>query len=182
MVRSAAWLTDLNCCPWASQPRGLFILTLQLFTLPVPAHLHIRCFCFCLTLLDSLLCLQVVYSRSPPFSLRPGHFFLVEADGRFGRDTVEILLKKDVVLYRSMAGKIVYVYPFTTPITDFDTQRKRMASLGDTLGWSLPSFFDWECKLTSCPFKVIPILCAVHMWSLWMKVCDWSVFGFMLFH
>lgn len=30
----------------------------------------------------------------------------------------------------------MYVYPFTTPITDFEAQRKRVASLRDELGWN----------------------------------------------
>lgn len=50
-----------------------------------------------------------------------------------------------LVLYRSIAGDVVYVFPLTQPITDMDMQRKRMRSLRQDLGWSLVG-----CELVEC--------------------------------
>lgn len=71
---------------------------------------------------------------------REGTYIVAEADGLFGRDVMEFLVKNDVVTFRSMAKKVVYLYPFTTPIGDFGGQQKRLESLEKELGWSLPSF------------------------------------------
>ena len=51
---------------------------------------------------------------------------------------MEFLVKSDVVTYRSLAEKVIYVYPFTTPISDFGAQGKRIKALEDELGWSIP--------------------------------------------
>lgn len=66
-------------------------------------------------------------------------------DGLFGRDAIEFYIKEDTVLYRSQAKKVVYLYPFTTPIGDFDTQRKRMVMLESELGWR-----DASCSGGNC--------------------------------
>ncbi|CAM6121975.1 unnamed protein product [Calypogeia fissa] len=69
-----------------------------------------------------------------------GTYLAAEADGFLGRDVMEFLIKEDVVTYRSMARKVVYLYPFTTPIGDFDGQQRRLKALEEELGWSIPSF------------------------------------------
>jgi hypothetical protein len=63
-----------------------------------------------------------------------------EADGFLGRYIMEFFVRDYVVTYRSMARKVVYLYPFTTPIGDFDGQQRRMRSLEEQLGWSIPNF------------------------------------------
>jgi hypothetical protein len=70
---------------------------------------------------------------------------LAEVDGRFGRDLIEFLVKKDVVTYRSIAEKVIFVYPFTTPVSDLDAQRKRMEQLRQEIGWRLVG-----CELIEC--------------------------------
>jgi hypothetical protein len=65
---------------------------------------------------------------------------VAEVDGFLGRDTLEFLVRDDVVTYRSMANKVQYVYPFTTPLGDFRAQQKHIQALGDELGWLLPDF------------------------------------------
>ncbi|KAJ7517184.1 hypothetical protein O6H91_21G013500 [Diphasiastrum complanatum] len=69
-----------------------------------------------------------------------GQYLLAEVDGLIGRDALEFLVRGDVVLYRSMAQKVVYVYPFTTPLSDFGTQKKHIKALEDELGWGSGSF------------------------------------------
>ncbi|GAQ79288.1 hypothetical protein KFL_000270480 [Klebsormidium nitens] len=73
------------------------------------------------------------------------HYVLAEVDGRFGRDLIEFLVKRDVVTYRSIAEKVIFVYPFTTPISDLDAQRKRMEQLRQEIGWRLVG-----CELIEC--------------------------------
>jgi hypothetical protein len=70
---------------------------------------------------------------------------LAEVDGQFGRDLIEFLIKKDVVTYRSIAEKVIFVYPFTTPVSDLDAQRKRMEQLRQEIGWRLVG-----CELIEC--------------------------------
>ena len=74
-----------------------------------------------------------------------GRYILAEVDGFMGRDSLEFYIKGDTVLYRSQANKVVYLYPFTTPIGDFDTQRKRMLMLESELGWR-----DASCSGGNC--------------------------------
>ncbi|MCO5569337.1 hypothetical protein L7F22_023049 [Adiantum nelumboides] len=69
-----------------------------------------------------------------------GRFLQVEVDGLFGRDVVEFLVKHDVVTYRSLAEKVLYIYPFTTPITDFGAQEKRIKAIEQELGWTVPTW------------------------------------------
>ncbi|CAI5476179.1 unnamed protein product [Closterium sp. Yama58-4] len=76
-----------------------------------------------------------------------GHYIRAKTDGLFGRDTVELLLRDDNVLYRSIAGRVVYIYPFTTPLTDFDAQRKRMDALGKELGWLQEYEYETEFEM-----------------------------------
>ncbi|CAI5517848.1 unnamed protein product [Closterium sp. Naga37s-1] len=76
-----------------------------------------------------------------------GHYIRAKTDGLFGRDTIELLLRDDNVLYRSIAGRVVYIYPFTTPLTDFDAQRKRMDALGKELGWLQEYEYETEFEM-----------------------------------
>jgi hypothetical protein len=49
------------------------------------------------------------------------------------------------VFYRSVAGDVKYIWPLTQPVTDFDTQKKRMKQLREDLGWALIG-----CELLEC--------------------------------
>lgn len=69
-----------------------------------------------------------------------GQFLQVEVDGVFGRDVMEFLVKSDVVTYRSLAEKVLYIYPFTTPISDFGAQDKRIKAIQEELGWNAPTW------------------------------------------
>lgn len=69
-----------------------------------------------------------------------GKYLQAEVDGGFGRDVLEFLVKKDVVVYRSMATKVTYVYPFTTALGDSKGQQERMKKILQELGWYEPSF------------------------------------------
>lgn len=82
----------------------------------------------------------VLYLQTSAVLSSIGTYLAAEADGFLGRDVMEFLVKEDVVTYRSMARKVVYLYPFTTPIGDFDGQQKRLKTLEEELGWSIPSF------------------------------------------
>ena len=39
-----------------------------------------------------------------------------------------------IVMYRSMAGKVQYIWPLQTPVSDFGAQRKRMNAIRGALG------------------------------------------------
>eukprot|EP00850_Spirogloea_muscicola_P020542 SM000219S06687 [mRNA] locus=s219:149011:149865:+ [translate_table: standard] len=69
-----------------------------------------------------------------------GHYVCAEVDGLLGRDTVEFLVRPGRVTYRAMAGRVVYVYPFTTPLGDFGAQRRHLRQLEDELGWGHPEY------------------------------------------
>ncbi|XP_062170178.1 thylakoid lumenal 17.9 kDa protein, chloroplastic [Alnus glutinosa] len=69
-----------------------------------------------------------------------GQYLQAEIDGGFGRDVLEFLVKGDVVVYRAMATKVTYVYPFTTAFGDSKGQEERMKKIIDQLGWYAPSF------------------------------------------
>ena len=74
-------------------------------------------------------------------------------------DIVEFLIKPEgvidrnwdgdeagaVILYRSIAGDVRYLYPFTTPLPDNDAQPGRMKSLRKELGFKLVG-----CELVEC--------------------------------
>ena len=70
--------------------------------------------------------------------------------GALGEDCVEFLVKQDVVddrawdgdaengplvLFRSFALDVKYVYPFMTPVSDLGAQGKRMEKIRAALGW-----------------------------------------------
>ena len=46
---------------------------------------------------------------------------------------------------RSRAGDVKYIWPITQPVSDFDTQKKRMQSVRKALGWKLIG-----CELVEC--------------------------------
>ncbi|KAF2311511.1 hypothetical protein GH714_024467 [Hevea brasiliensis] len=68
-----------------------------------------------------------------------GQYLQAEVDGGFGQDVLEFLIKGDVVVYRCMATKVTYVYPFTTAFGDSKGQEERMKKIMDQLGWYPPS-------------------------------------------
>lgn len=88
---------------------------------------------------------KILLLPTPLFCSTAEHYVLAEVDGRFGRDLIEFLVKKDVVTYRSIAEKVIFVYPFTTPVSDLDAQRKRMEQLRQEIGWRLVG-----CELIEC--------------------------------
>ncbi|MED6172689.1 hypothetical protein PIB30_052319 [Stylosanthes scabra] len=69
-----------------------------------------------------------------------GQYLQAEVDGGFDRDVIEFLVKGDVVLYRCMATKVTYIYPFTTAFGDSKGQESRLKQIGDHLGWFVPTF------------------------------------------
>ena len=50
---------------------------------------------------------------------RNGKYLVAEVDGFLGQDTLEFVVRDDIVTYKSMANKVQYVYPFTMPLGDF---------------------------------------------------------------
>jgi len=89
-----------------------------------------------------------------------GSYLRFKAPGKLGADVVEFYVKNEVVndrgwdgdedngplvLYRSFAVDVKYVYPFMTPISDFGEQSKRLKSVRDSLGWSILG-----CELIEC--------------------------------
>lgn len=69
-----------------------------------------------------------------------GQYLQAEVDGELGRDVMEFLVKRDVVTYRSLARKVVYVYPFTTAFGNSKSQEERLNRIVNELGWFVPSF------------------------------------------
>ncbi|KAF9619339.1 hypothetical protein IFM89_006526 [Coptis chinensis] len=67
-------------------------------------------------------------------------YLQAEVDGSFGRDVLEFLIKGDKVVYRCMATKVTYVYPFTTALGDSKGQEERVKKIVDELGWYAPSY------------------------------------------
>ncbi|KAK9108504.1 hypothetical protein Syun_024515 [Stephania yunnanensis] len=58
----------------------------------------------------------------------------------FGRDVLEFLVRGDIVAYRAMATKVIYVYPFTTALGDSKGQEERVKKIVEELGWYAPNF------------------------------------------
>lgn len=73
-----------------------------------------------------------------------GQYLQAEVDGGLGRDVLEFLVKGDVVVYRCMATKVTYIYPFTTALGDSKGQEERMKKIVDQLGWEAPSLSSME--------------------------------------
>ena len=69
-----------------------------------------------------------------------GQYLQAEVDGGFSRDVLEFLVRGDVVVYRAVAKKVTYIYPFTTSIGDSKGQEERLKNIVDQLGWYAPSF------------------------------------------
>lgn len=63
------------------------------------------------------------------------------APGKLGDDLIEFYIKNGddpegaLVLFRSFAMDVKYVYPFMTPIGDLGEQAKRLRRIRDALGW-----------------------------------------------
>ena len=94
-----------------------------------------------------------------------GHYLRFEMDGKLGKDNVEFFIKNEgigdrngwegdagrekefLVLYRSLATTVKYVYPFTTPVSDFGEQKKRMERIRGEVGWRRVGCELEECEL-----------------------------------
>ncbi|KAK9120112.1 hypothetical protein Scep_018205 [Stephania cephalantha] len=69
-----------------------------------------------------------------------GEYVEAEVDGGFGRDVLEFLVRGDIVAYRAMATKVIYVYPLTTALGDSKGQEERVKKIVEELGWYAPNF------------------------------------------
>eukprot|EP00898_Chlorokybus_atmophyticus_P007519 jgi/Chlat1/7769/Chrsp66S07241 len=85
-------------------------------------------------------------------SSEAGTYLQFKVDGRYGPDAIEFLIKDDpqqrtqhTVLFRSLATKVIFVYPFQTAISDFGEQKKRLTKLRQQLDWRLLGCDVIEC-------------------------------------
>lgn len=76
------------------------------------------------------------------------------APGLFGEDVMEFVARPAdkggssggvLVTYRSQAGTIKYLYPFTQPIGDGGLQKKHLAAVREALGWRVEGCSYLEC-------------------------------------
>ena len=89
-----------------------------------------------------------------------GTFLGFSTPGKLGEDVVEFWIKNEavsdrdwegdqgngpLVLYRSFAVDVKYVYPFMTPVGDFGAQSQRLRSIREALGWQILG-----CELIEC--------------------------------
>jgi len=91
---------------------------------------------------------------------KDGTFLGFSTPGKLGEDVVEFWIKNEavsdrnwegdegngpLVLYRSFAVDVKYVYPFMTPVGDFGAQSQRLRSIREALGWQILG-----CELIEC--------------------------------
>lgn len=89
-----------------------------------------------------------------------GSFVGFSVPGKLGDDVVEFWVKNEpvsdrnwsgdegngpLVLYRSFAMDVKYVYPFMTPVSDLGEQSKRLRKIRESLGWQILG-----CELVEC--------------------------------
>lgn len=89
-----------------------------------------------------------------------GSYLRFKTKGKLGDDVMEFYVKNDtvtdrnwdgdqangpLVLFRSFAIDVKYVYPFMTPIGDLGEQSKRLSRIRESLGWPLLG-----CELIEC--------------------------------
>jgi hypothetical protein len=89
-----------------------------------------------------------------------GWYVAYNVKGRFDKpDIVEFLIKAEgikdrnwegdrdgpAVFFRSIAGGVRYIYPLQQPVSDLDTQKKRMKAVRQMLQWPLVG-----CELIEC--------------------------------
>ena len=67
------------------------------------------------------------------------HRFLIRKEGGASSSS------STIVMYRSMAGKVQYIWPLQTPVSDLGVQRKRLRAIREALGWRLMG-----CELLEC--------------------------------
>jgi len=74
--------------------------------------------------------------------------------GLWGQDVLEFVVMPDItkgsragalVVQRSMAGSVKYVWPIQQPVSDLDTQKKRLTRIREELGYRLVG-----CDLIEC--------------------------------
>ncbi|KAL5225548.1 hypothetical protein ABZP36_012187 [Zizania latifolia] len=78
-----------------------------------------------------------------------GHYIQAEVDGGLtgGRDIMEFLIREQqagslVAVYRCVATKVTFVYPFTTAVGDSKGQSQRIAAVSQELGWYAPDLLQ----------------------------------------
>ncbi len=88
-----------------------------------------------------------------------GEYRAFGINSAFGEDVAEFLIKQEgvtdrnwsgdaegaLVVYRSIAGSVKYIWPIQQPITDGGVQRKRLNEIRQELGWQIIG-----CELVEC--------------------------------